>query len=240
VVDLLNHLGKCSALQLEQREYNRQSLERMTRHERSLSTTVTSSSTSIQRGIDTILGQQQCQIEVLRTNYESMATTLGAILRSGEEAQNDGQSESFKTLEQLARIRSLLENDLSSNILDDSDPQLSEAMSRLYAISKDHRGDFDMTGEEAQLLTDDVVLVLQSLLDEVSPPSSRLTSLSRKRKRRSALSEEAASIVTDIDDQRLVRRARGILESTQSVAVRASSMLPYLCSVFAALLTIHR
>jgi flagellar biosynthesis/type III secretory pathway chaperone len=155
-----------------------------------------------------------------------MATTLGAILRSGEEARNDGQSESFKTLEQLARIRSLLENDLSSNILDDSGPQLSEAMSRLSAICKDQRRDFDMTGEEAQLLTDDVVLVLQSLLDEVCPPSSCLTSLSRKRKRRSSLSEEAASTIPDIDDQRLVKRVRGILESTQNVVVRASSMPP--------------
>nr|KAK5440399.1 hypothetical protein LTR18_007687 [Exophiala xenobiotica] len=75
----------------------------------------------------------------------------------------------------------------------------------------------------SHIMTDDVVKLLQSILEEISPTNSRPPVYPHKRKRDSVPLNGAEPRSTELQDLRIIKRMRGMLESTQSIAVRDSN-----------------
>jgi hypothetical protein len=107
--------------------------------------------------------------------------------------------------------------------------QLQDHIDRLYAISNAAKGDLNVDSEEAQLITEDVVTILQALLDEVGLPHP--SEIIRKR-RFGVIDAEAEA---GIKQRRVFKRIRGLLESSQGVHIRSSSrfFLHFIFLVFA-------
>jgi uncharacterized protein YicC (UPF0701 family) len=224
----------------------------ITKRERTLSSHVESSRTSIQREysehfdrLETALNQQKLenenQVGTSTTNNETLADTIKtAITNAQDSVQKTSKSQGEELLALLKNIQAQLDTAATSTIPENEDAELSEAIDRLSSMSKARKGDFNIMSEEAQIMTDDVVKLLHNILEEISPASSRPPVCSRKRKRDSVPLNGAESSSTDLKDLRIIKRMRGILESTQSIAVRDSSKLCLLSPQTIAFLPISR
>ena len=128
----------------------------------------------------------------------------------------------------LASQMSFLQ-DLSSNLqtstnkdrADVLSDRLSQCIDRFFQMMQTHHGEFDKTSEEAQVITDDIVTVLQAILQEMAPTETALCGL--KYQRSNDLDEHRETSVFAHEEGRSIKRMRGILESSQTVQVRASS-----------------
>ncbi|KAK5464844.1 hypothetical protein LTS15_001407 [Exophiala xenobiotica] len=222
-------------LQVEQRRHNHELIGNITKCERTLSSHVESSRTSIQREysehfdrLETALNQQKLenenQVGTSTTNNETLADTIKAAITNAQESDHKtSKSQGEELLALLKNIQAQLDTAATSTIPENEDAELSEAIDRLSSMSKAHNGDFDIMSEEAQIMTDDVVKLLQSILEEISPASSCPPVYSRKRKSDSVpLNGAESRSSTELQDLRIIKRMRGMLESTQSIAVRDS------------------
>lgn len=96
-----------------------------------------------------------------------------------------------------------------------------KAIGRLASITKAYKGDFDIESEEAQVITDDVVRLLHAILRDIHPLDPPFLSHNLKRDPVHLDNAEASSL--DVQDMRIIKRMRGMLESAQGIAVRGSS-----------------
>jgi hypothetical protein len=124
--------------------------------------------------------------------------------------------------EVMCEVQQQLSNVKGSKENDDLNQQLQECIDQLYELKSSTKGDLDINGSEAYLITEDLVSILKALFKEISFPNPR--EVDRKRKR--GLGEEdqeATKTDNSIKEMRVAKKMRGILDSSQTVQIRDSS-----------------
>lgn len=121
-------------------------------------------------------------------------------------------------MRQIQQQLNAVEESKQSN---DLSQQLQECICRLYDLKDYAKGDLDIDSTEAQSITDDLVDILKALLVEVSFPNPR----GDDRKRKRGIEDDLEAVKTDngIKQRRVVKKMRGILDSSQTVQIRSSS-----------------
>lgn len=108
------------------------------------------------------------------TLKEALQTTMKTTPKSGQESHAE-------ITQLLKNIQKQVNTMASNNISEDIDAELSETIRRLLSIPKTREGDFDLDSEAAQIVTDDVISLLEALMDEINQTDSRGFRGKRKR-----------------------------------------------------------
>ena len=178
--------------------------------------------------LETITNQHAIEsataIRDLRMNNEALHDSMRATVNALQDSSTLGSLENRTSAIQhmLEKIQQKLNAMTESETSEDLGARLSEAVDRLFSIVEAEKGDFDMQSEEAQLVIDDVVIVLKALLQEINPDESR--SLYPKRKREPSPQTDARVTNLDIQDRLAIKRMRGMLDSAPSINFRGSSL----------------
>ena len=121
-------------------------------------------------------------------------------------------------MRQIRQQLNVVEESKQSN---DLSQQLQGCIDRLYDLKNNVKGDLDVDTTDAHSITDDLVDILEALLVEVSFPNPR----GDDRKRKRDIEEDLEAVETDngIKQRRVLKKMRGILDSSQTVQIRSSS-----------------
>jgi hypothetical protein len=153
----------------------------------------------------------QDQVQMTAESLQNSMTDQFTKSRDYTRLLNSGIQELLHELRFSAR--SARQNNLGS--------QLQDHIDRLYALSNESTKDINIDSAEAQLITEDLLTILQALLDEISLPNP--CEIIHKRKMGVIDDDEAAEVEVGIQQRRAFKRMRGLLESSQGVQIRGSS-----------------
>jgi len=155
---------------------------------------------------------------VIQNQFQGAIESLQQSLTVQLSKTHDNSQALHSTLQELLQqIRSSEKNPPQNNLSD----ELQDCIDRLYATNNAAAGDLNINSSEAQLVTEDLVIILKTLLEEVNLPCPIETR--RKRKFDRMNDDEAAEAEAGIKQRRVFKRMRGILESSQGVQIRDSS-----------------
>ncbi|KAE9363369.1 hypothetical protein N431DRAFT_141622 [Stipitochalara longipes BDJ] len=141
------------------------------------------------------------------------------VLAQGLSTQFNSQS---KLLEEMMReIQRQFQSVNESKRMVELGEHVQDCIDRLYDLKNSVKGDLDVDSEEAQLIAEDVVSILKALLHEASFLHPH--EMNRKRKLGVMEDEDPAESESRIKQGRMIKKMRGILDSSQTIQIRQSS-----------------
>jgi hypothetical protein len=174
--------------------------------------------------IDTYSDQYASQIGTqfisLGAEVRGQGDNIRGSMETFQQSMNSGFRDQTKFLEGMMKsLQQQLNASRASEKHDELNNRLQNCVDRLYSLREKYREDMDIDSPEASFITEDVVSIMKTILEEVEFPDVHQMNLKRKRDE----CDDTVEIDKHIKQKHVLKKMRGLLDSSESIQIRNMS-----------------